>query len=287
MSFRPKRFFYFVFLLLLAYVLNGCEPAHYEIQGYIEGRFTYISSNFTGKLKSLFARRGMKVNPGDLLFTLEELPQSASLEAAEAELKVALDEKQQADERLQYTEKVRDRREILEQKKLIAPETVDTAEIDYLEAKDKLDSAVAKLESARAKLKESTWSLEQKSVKTSVAASVIDTFFNVDEIVPANKAVLSLLDPNNITFIFYVPEPILTEIQIGEEIKIKMDGQSETIPAKVNFISPNAEYTPPVLYSDLYRSKLVYRIEALPGLKDAWKLHPGQPVTILLKKRKG
>ena len=41
-----------------------------------------------------------------------------------------------------------------------------------------------------------------------------------------------------------------------------------------------AEYTPPVIYSNDTRSKLVFMIEAHPAQADASALHPGQPLTV-------
>ena len=48
----------------------------------------------------------------------------------------------------------------------------------------------------------------------------------------------------------------------------------------ISFISPQAEYTPPVIYSESSRAKLVYRIEARPPPKQAFLLNPGQPVVV-------
>jgi HlyD family secretion protein len=48
----------------------------------------------------------------------------------------------------------------------------------------------------------------------------------------------------------------------------------------VSYISPRAEYTPPVIYSKEARSKLVFMIEAVFDPKTAANLHPGQPVDV-------
>jgi HlyD family secretion protein len=50
----------------------------------------------------------------------------------------------------------------------------------------------------------------------------------------------------------------------------------------VSFVSPKAEYTPPVIYSRESRAKLVFLVEARPAAADATRLHPGQPVEIAL-----
>ena len=47
-------------------------------------------------------------------------------------------------------------------------------------------------------------------------------------------------------------------------------------------ISPRAEYTPPVIYSQESRDKLVFMVEAVFDDKTAANLHPGQPVDVKL-----
>jgi HlyD family secretion protein len=48
-------------------------------------------------------------------------------------------------------------------------------------------------------------------------------------------------------------------------------------------VSNQAEYTPPVIYSNESRAKLVFMVEAHPSIADATKLHPGQPVSVVLQ----
>jgi HlyD family secretion protein len=55
------------------------------------------------------------------------------------------------------------------------------------------------------------------------------------------------------------------------------------VSAKITYISNEAEYTPPVIYSNETREKLVFMVEAHPSVADANRLHPGQPVTVVLQ----
>ena len=48
----------------------------------------------------------------------------------------------------------------------------------------------------------------------------------------------------------------------------------------MTFVSDQAEYTPPVIYSNERREQLVFLIEARPAAAAALELHPGQPVTV-------
>jgi len=109
---------------------------------------------------------------------------------------------------------------------------------------------------------------------------VQDTYFTEGEWVPAGRPVVSLLPPGNVKARFYVQEASLSGIAIGRQIQVGCDGCPAQIPGKVSFVSSQAEYTPPVLYSKESRSKLMFLIEArLEGNA----LRPGQPVDVRLK----
>ena len=83
----------------------------------------------------------------------------------------------------------------------------------------------------------------------------------------------------NIKIRFFVPEALLPTIALGLGVTIHCDG-CKAVPAKVTFISRTSEFTPPVIYSQDERSKLVFLIEArteTPG-----ELRVGQPVDVKL-----
>jgi HlyD family secretion protein len=63
-------------------------------------------------------------------------------------------------------------------------------------------------------------------------------------------------------------------------VQVFADGAREAVAGKVSFISPRAEYTPPVIYSRENRSKFVFMVEALFEAGVAERLHPGQPVDV-------
>jgi HlyD family secretion protein len=96
----------------------------------------------------------------------------------------------------------------------------------------------------------------------------------------AGAPVVELLPPDNILVRFFVPETELGRVHPGDQVSIVCDGCAAPIPARITFIAPQAEYTPPVIYSNETRAKLVFLTEAHPSPQDALKLNPGQPVTV-------
>ena len=113
-----------------------------------------------------------------------------------------------------------------------------------------------------------------------MAGLVNDTNYVVGEWVPAGSPVVSLLPAQNIKVRFFVAESMLGAVKVGQTINVRCDGCAAPLAAQVTFISPQAEYTPPVIYSRESRTKLVYLIEARTEPEDAVKLHPGQPVDV-------
>jgi HlyD family secretion protein len=67
-------------------------------------------------------------------------------------------------------------------------------------------------------------------------------------------------------------------------VEVSFDGASKIYSATVNYISTQAEFTPPVIYNRENRAKLVYMIEAKFSPADASDLRPGQPVDVKLEK---
>ncbi|MBA3753426.1 MAG: secretion protein HlyD, partial [Nitrospira sp.] len=63
-------------------------------------------------------------------------------------------------------------------------------------------------------------------------------------------------------------------------VRVSVDSVREPFIGTVSYISPKAEYTPPVIYSQESRAKLVFMVEAVFAPDVAAGLHPGQPVDV-------
>jgi HlyD family secretion protein len=131
-----------------------------------------------------------------------------------------------------------------------------------------------------ATLAKADWDLSQKRQAAPQAGEVFDTLYREGEWVAAGRPVVVLLPPRNIKVRAFVPETRIGAIQPGDRVLVTVDGVAAPFIGKVSFISPQAEYTPPVIYSRESRSKLVFMIEAIFDNQTAAKLHPGQPVDV-------
>jgi HlyD family secretion protein len=300
--------------------MSGCDkPVPTGFHGYIEGEFVNLASPFAGQLQQLHARRGIQVTAGQPLFVLEQaneqaarLEQEERLKSAEARLsnlqigkrtpeidalKAQLAQAQatrnvaathlQQQERLFKSGFISGER-IAEVRAEFARDTARVAEVEAqirtallpLGRNAEVSGALSDAQAARAALAQATWRLQQKSVAAPSAAFVQDTFFVEGEWVPAGRPVTALLPPGNVKARFFVPEAVVGSLSPGRSVEIACDGCGAPIPARITFISTQAEFTPPIIYSNEARAKLVFLVEARPDPKDAPRLHPGQPVDV-------
>src|SRR5438552_7737481 len=288
-------------LLLAIALLAACEKHEEGVwQGYIEGEYVLLASPYAGQLQKLFVRRGEQIEAGKPVFALEQENERAARAEADERMKSAqarlenLQAARRAPELAALREQVNQakaarelsrvqlaREEDLMKKGYTTKPKLDEARSAYQrdtarvkEAEAQLTNALqplgregeregaeAEIAAAKAALAQAAWRPEQKSVAAPVSGLVQDTFFVVGEWVPAGKPVASLLPPGNVKARFYVPETLLASVQIGKAIEIRCDG-CPALDAKVSYISSQAEYTPPVLYSKESRSKLLFLVEA-------------------------
>jgi HlyD family secretion protein len=135
-------------------------------------------------------------------------------------------------------------------------------------------------DAARAALAIAEWRLAQRRVTAPVGGRVADVIAFPGETLAAGAPVVSLLPPENIFVRFFVPETALSGIHRGDSVALACDSCPPDLTAEISFIAPQAEYTPPVIYSESSSSKLVYLIEARPRPDQAKLMNPGQPIEV-------
>jgi HlyD family secretion protein len=245
------------FAAALALTLAACgDPNNHGFQGWVEADLIFVGPDEAGRVETLSVREGDAVTQGAPVFSVDPDLQNADVAMAEASLTNA----RQAFERAQA---------------LLKTASGTQRAVDDAEAA--LRTAEARLASARTRL-------ARRKVASPVAGSVQQIYYRPGEVVSAGRPVVALLPPGNIKVRFFVPEATLPRIVIGGAVKIRCDGCRSEVPARVTFISRSSEFTPPVIYSQDERSKLVFLIEArtdTPG-----ELRVGQPVSVLLAEAK-
>jgi HlyD family secretion protein len=239
--------------LALAAMVAGCgERRDPGYQGWVEADMIFVSPDESGRVTKLGVREGDEVKAGAPLYSVDDDLQQADLNQNNATL---------ANARQTY-----DRASSLSK-------TGSGTQAN-------LDSAVSALRVAEARVNTSQTRLARRSGFAPVAGTIQQIYFREGEMVPAQRPVLSIMPPGNMKLRFFVPEPDLPKLAIGDEVRVTCDNCAADLTAKIYFIATSAEYTPPVIYSLEERSKLVYLIQARPSRPDA--LRVGQPISVFL-----
>jgi HlyD family secretion protein len=271
------------FIIVIGCMLSSCHRETDYYQGYVDSKLRFISTNFSGLLLKLNVREGDTVKNGQKLFVLEPFPEQWHVDETLAKIASANAQIEAFGIKVDTVQKKDIRRKTLKLSNFSNQEEVETTDAELAVAREELNEAKSNLDMYKAQLLEAKWSQAKKSVSSNIDAIVFDVYYYAEELVPAERPVLSLLSPEDIKIIFFVPEKNISQLKIGQKVLISCDGCEHSFYAKISYISPKPEFTPPVIFSETTRSKLVFLIEARSDLETNKKLHPGQPVSIFLQ----
>jgi len=239
--------------LALIAVLAGCdERKNPGYQGWVEADMIFVSPDESGRVIKLNVREGDEVRVGVPLYSVDDDLQRADLNQNMATLANA----QQTFDRAASLSK-----------------TGSGTQAN-------LDSAVSALRVAEARVNTSQTRLARRTGFAPVQGTIQQIYFREGEMVAEKRPVLSIMPPGNMKLRFYVPEPDLPKLAIGDEVRVACDNCAGDLTAKIYFIATSAEYTPPVIYSLDERNKLVYLVQARPSRPDV--LRVGQPIGVFL-----
>lgn len=295
------------------------KPAQIIWQGYAEADYLKVGPVLQGRLTAVLVNRGDNVAAGAPLFTQDEIDDLAARDQAARQLAQAKEqlgnllsggkpteireaEGNLADSRatLVRTEADLQRAEKLMTTGFATAQNVDQLRADYLSAKAKVSVNEAALEqmqrpmgregeiraqratvaAAQSALGMAEWRLAQRRVGAPAAGRIADVIAFPGESVDANAPVISLLPPQNIFVRFFVPEKTVGGLHRGDAVALHCDGCRLGLMGHISFISPTAEYTPPLIYSESNNNKLVFMVEARPLPDEAALFSPGQPVEV-------
>jgi HlyD family secretion protein len=307
-------------LLAVVLFGGGCGgSASNLLQGYIEGEFVYVASPLAGTLEKLEVQRGSQTKVGQLLFVLESTAEKAAFDETErrlAQARASLEdarkgkrpsELQSIEARIKEAQAALEfsDRELTRQEKLIekpgatTEQDLERARSNREQNRQRVTQLQAELETARlgarpdqiaaeeanvraleAALAKAEWELSEKRQMAPQSGRVFDVLYREGEWVAAGRPVVSILPPAGVKLRVYVPQSSLGSLQTGDVVTVSIDGAPKPFNATVTFISPKAEYTPPVIYSRETRQKFVFMVEGIFEPQVAVQLHPGQPVDV-------
>jgi HlyD family secretion protein len=279
------------------------------LTGYVEGDQLYLSSPVAGSLGQVMVAKGQRVASGAPLFTMDPATLDAqrgqaSARAAQARAQIAAAQAQAAQAqagvaaaRATETRAARDLARYLALQRAnplaVAAQQIDAARAQAQTATAQRQSAEraataqagevaaarAAAQQAGAALTESGVRLDQLSARAPAAGRVEDVFFQAGEWASANQPVVALLPDNQVKLRFYIPEQDVQLYRLGQAVSFTCDGCKSGLGARIDYVSPRPEFTPPIIFSRKTRDKLVFLVEAKPS--DPLGLTPGLPIDVI------
>ena len=300
-----------------ASLFSACAgPAPLAV-GYVEGEIVLLAPIEVAEVETVAVRRGDRVKAGDAVVELES--SDAKIAVAQAEAALAQAEAQLADLRIgkrpeeiavleatltstqaqqKEAERVIGRLGGLLKRGIATQADYDQAETQLDVARAMVGQAEANLavarlparpetikaaehqvKQAKAALEEARWRLSKRTILAPAAGRIDDIIRNPGDLAGPSQPIISMLPDGAVKLKLYLPEESFSSISVGSELDVRCDGCRPDLTARVSYVSPDPEFTPPVIYSLETRQKLVYLIEARPE-GDAGPLQPGQIVDV-------
>jgi HlyD family secretion protein len=306
-------------LPLATSILAGCAAPPPLAVGYVEGEYALLAPIEVAEVDGVPVKRGERVAAGATIAILED--SDARIAVAQAEAALAQAEAQLANLKvgkrpeeiavlkaavdMAQAQQADAQRKAARLSDLYARGTATQADFDT--AKTTLETAVAEVEQAkanlavgnlparpeeinagesavkqaRAALDQARWRLAKRVIKAPAAGRISDVIRNPGDVAGPQAPVVSMLPDGAVKLTLYLPEPQFSAVKLGSMLDVRCDGCRPGLQARVSYVSPDPEFTPPVIYSLETRQKLVYLIEARPA-GDATELQPGQIVDVRL-----
>jgi HlyD family secretion protein len=304
---------------LAASLFSACGPAAPLAVGYVEGEFVLLAPIETAQVETVSVQRGDRVEPGKTIVTLER--GDADIAEAEAEAGLARAQAQLADLRLGKRPEeiavleaaVRSAKaQAAEAKRVlaraqdlfnrgIAPQAqfdeastrVELADAEVRQAEanlavaglaaraETIRAAEYQVKQAEAQLEQARWRLSRRALEAPSPGRINDVIRNAGDIAGPSAPVISMLPDGAVKLRVFVPQAAFSSVQVGALLDVRCDGCPDGLTARVSYVSPDPEFTPPVIFSLETRQKLVYLVEARPE-DEASPLQPGQIVDVSL-----
>lgn len=306
-------------LPLAAQLFSACAPAAPLAVGYVEGDYVLLAPIEVAQVETIAVKRGDRVAPGRPVVTLENADAKIAIAQAEAALaqaqaqladlqvgkrpeeiavlkaQVDMAKAQAADAKRRYirASDLFKRGTGTQADYDTASATLETANAQVGQAEanlavgglparpETIKAADNQVRQAQSALEQAQWRLSKRVLTAPSPGRVNDVIRYPGDTAGPTAPVISILPDGAVKLSVYVPESAFSSVDVGTLLNVHCDGCGSGVKARVSYVSPDPEFTPPVIYSLETRQKLVYLVEARPE-GDASALQPGQIVDVNL-----
>ena len=243
--------------------------------GRLEADEIDIATKYAGRIAQMLADEGDMVTAGQVVARMDTRDLEASLKKAQAQMQQAQRAVDEAKANVTQLSSIAllarqefDRASQLVQKGFETKQVLDQRQQQLNGANALLAAGQARITQAERALDAATHDVELYSVQiadnTLVAprdGRIQYRIANIGEVLPAGGKVFAMLDTSYVYMDIYLPTEAAGKVKFGADARIVLDAYpTYPIPAKVSFISAQAQFTPKAVETQSERDKLMFRI---------------------------
>ncbi|HEY1023579.1 MAG TPA: HlyD family efflux transporter periplasmic adaptor subunit [Sphingobacteriaceae bacterium] len=285
-------------LLLLTLFALGCNQGHDDpdATGTFEAEEVIISSEISGKIRTLEIEEGQTIQQGKAVGSIEAENLQLQKEQVEASIR-ALDKKtldpqpqiellhdQLAVQKAQLNSLLREQKrtenlfkadaatgkqlddinsqvEVARRQIAVTQQQINVQKNNIATQNQSILSEKAPLKKRVAQLNEQ---LKHAEIINPVHGTVLATYAEAGEVTSPGKAIYKLADLSNMTLRAYITGSQLSEVKLGQGVTVRIDageGGYRNLKGTVTWISDKAEFTPKTIQTKDERANLVYAIK--------------------------
>ncbi|HSQ42128.1 MAG TPA: HlyD family efflux transporter periplasmic adaptor subunit [Fibrobacteraceae bacterium] len=285
---------------VMALSLLSCQqetPSGFLSSATVESDLWNLSGTVSGPLLEVLVREGDSVQTGQLVASVDSLPwilKLGELEATRGELHANI-QAREADKAVLQATHQGILREFERISGLVAENAAPAQKKDDLETQKNVSEArlrsaqlgVTALRSKEAGLEAQEAILRDQIFRcrlvSPTAGRVLTRYRNAGELSVPGRPIVQIGRTDTLWADFFIPQPQLGQFHLGQSVRLRVDsaGQAVWIPARVSWISAEAEFTPKGVQTREARNELVFRARALVG-NTRGILKRGLPVEVWL-----
>ena len=244
--------------------------------GRIEADEVDVSTKYAGRVAEILVDEGDMVAAGDVVARMDVRETEAQRRTAEAKLREAQETRRQTMAQIDQTTSAQSLadKDLERAERLLKGGYVSQSVGDA--ARDKRDQAVAALAAANAakaaaeqgiaaaqgEVDRLERQIEDATLIAPRAGRVLYRLAEPGEVLAAGGKVVTLLDLGRVYMTIYLPADAAAAAPLGGPARVVLDLVPDMpIPARVSFVSPQAQFTPKQVETRSERDKMMYRVK--------------------------
>ena len=281
-------------LLIIGACKNGEKKS--DAFGNFEAVETIVSSETAGKLLSMEVRQGDQLEPGKLIAQIDTTEIILKKLQTEAQLVASETKMQNVTAQINVLKEQKKNVQTTQQRiaKMFADQAATQQQMDdingQLNVLDKQVSATntqfqliaSEMEVVKRQLDLLNEQLTKCQIKSPIKGTVLETYLETGELATPGKPVLKMADLSNLELKVYVSGAQLSNVKLGNEVKILIDSgakEMQSLSGKISWISSESEFTPKIIQTKEERVKLMYAVKIVVPNDGSLKIGmPGEVV---------